>query len=92
MSALMIEDLSVTEELDSKEMKTVRGGSLAFPYFPGFPSTFLSFDASKHVDAQQMIQQQMNFSNVSGNNNAFAENLPTTIKPTMTANNTVNVR
>ncbi|ACC72970.1 hypothetical protein PPMP20_28200 [Paraburkholderia phymatum] len=88
MSALMIKDLSVTEELDSKSMKAVRGGYLAYPYFP---SIKLDFDGSKHVDAQQLISQQMNISNVSGNNNAFAEGLNTTIKPTMTANNNVTV-
>jgi len=88
MSALMIKDLSVTEELDSKAMKAVRGGYLAYPYFP---SLSFDFDNSKHVDAQQLIQQTANISNVSGNNNAFASGINTTIKPTMTANNNVTV-
>ena len=88
MSALMIKDLSVAEELDSKAMKAVRGGYLAYPYFP---SLKFDFDNSKHVDAQQMIQQQADISNVSGNNNAFASGINTTIKPTLTANNNVTV-
>jgi hypothetical protein len=88
MSALMIKDLSVTEELDGKAMKAVRGGYLAYPYFP---SLKFDFDSSKHVDAQQLVQQQMDISNVSGNNNAFATGINTTIKPTMTANNNVTV-
>ena len=88
MSALMIKDLSVTEELDSKSMKAVRGGYLAYPYFP---SIKLDFDNSKHVDAQQLISQELNINNMSGNNNAFATGINTTIKPTVTANNNVTV-
>jgi hypothetical protein len=88
MSALMIKDLSITEELDSKSMKAVRGGYLAYPYFP---SIKLDFDNSKHVDAQQLISQELNINNMSGNNNAFASGLNTTIKPTQTANNNVTV-
>lgn len=87
MSALMIKDLSVAEELDGKAMKAFRGGFAAYPQFPDF-----NFDFSKHIgDVQQMIQQQMNVSNVSGGN-AFASGLTTTITPTMLANNSVSVR
>jgi hypothetical protein len=89
MSALRIKDLSVTEELDGKAMKAVRGGYLAYPYFPILK---LDFDSSKHADAQQLIQQQMEISNVSGNNIAFATDINTKIEPTMTANNNVTVR
>ncbi|WP_109477735.1 hypothetical protein [Paraburkholderia sp. C35] len=90
MSALMINDLSVTEELDSKAMKAVRGGYLAYPYFPSTSFKF-DLDNSKHVDAQQLIQQNADITNMSGNNNAFASGINTTIKPTMTANNNVSV-
>ena len=88
MSALMIKDLSIAEQLDSKAMKAVRGGFVAFPYFP---SVKLSFDNSKTVDAQQLVNQGLSINNVSDNNNAFVSHLPTKITPTMTANNNVNV-
>ncbi|ACC72975.1 hypothetical protein PPMP20_28175 [Paraburkholderia phymatum] len=88
MSALMIKDLSVTEQLDSKAMKAVRGGFVAYPYFP---SLKLDFDNSKTVSAQQLVNQGLNIDNVSDNNNAFVSHLPTTIKPTMTAKNNVTV-
>ncbi|MGT2474851.1 hypothetical protein [Paraburkholderia terrae] len=86
MSALMIKDLSVAEELDFKAMKAVHGGFAAYPDFPA-----INLDFSKRIgDVQQMIQQQMNISNVSGGN-AFASGLTTTITPTMLANNNVSV-
>ena len=87
MSALMIKDLSVAQELDGKTVKAVRGGFVADPHFPDF-----NFDFSKKIgDVQQMIQQQLNISNVSGGN-ALASGLTTTITPTMLANNSVSVR
>ncbi|MBN3756802.1 hypothetical protein G3N95_27950 [Paraburkholderia sp. Tr-20389] len=88
MSALMIKDLSVTEQLDSKAMKAVRGGFVSYPYFP---SLKFDFDNSKTVSAQQLVNQGLNIDNVSDNNNAFVSHLPTTIKPTMKANNNVTV-
>jgi hypothetical protein len=88
MSALMIKDLSIAEQLDSKAMKAVRGGFVAFPYFP---SVKLSFDNSKTVDAQQLVNQGLSINNFSDNNIAFATDINTEIKPTMTANNNVTV-
>ncbi|MEM5342056.1 hypothetical protein [Paraburkholderia azotifigens] len=88
MSALMIKDLSIAEQLDSKAMKAVRGGFVAYPYFP---SVKLDFDNSKTVNAQQLVNQGLSINNMSDNNNAFVSHLPTTIKPTMTANNNVTV-
>jgi hypothetical protein len=88
MKSLMIKDLHVTEQLDSKAMKAVRGGYLAYPYFP---SLSFKFDDSKTVTAQQLIDQSQSVNNVSGNGNAFAKNFNTTITPTMTATNNVNV-
>jgi hypothetical protein len=87
MKALTIKDLSVTEQLDSKAMKAVRGGYIAYP----FPSLSFKFDNSKTVDAQQLVNQSMDVSAVSNNGNAFAKNLNTTITPTMTGTNNVNV-
>ncbi|WP_109477730.1 hypothetical protein [Paraburkholderia sp. C35] len=90
MSALMIKDLSIAEQLDSKAMKAVRGGFLAYPYFPSSSFKF-DLDNSKTVDAQQLVNQGLSVNNVSGNNNAFVSHIPTTITPTMTANNNVHV-
>ena len=86
MSALMIKDLSIAEQLDSKAMKAVRGGFVAYPYFP---SLKFDFDNSKTVNAQQLVNQSLNLNNMSDNNNAFVSHLPTTIKPDLTANNKV---
>ncbi|HEY3598247.1 MAG TPA: hypothetical protein VGL08_12155 [Paraburkholderia sp.] len=88
MNTLMIKDLSVTEQLDSKAMKAVRGGYIAYPYFP---SLSFKFDNSKDVSAQQLVNQSLGIDNVSNNGNAFAKNLNTTITPTMTATNNVDV-
>jgi hypothetical protein len=89
MSALMIKDLHITEELDTRSMKALRGGFAAFPRLPGIN---FDFDNSKHIgDIQQMVQQQMNISSVSGGN-AFASGLTTMITPTMLASNSVSVR
>ncbi len=88
MNTLMIKDLSITEQLDSKAMKAVRGGYVAYPYFP---SLSFKFDNSKTVDAQQLVSQSMGIDNVSNNGNAFAKNLNTTITPTMTGTNNVDV-
>jgi hypothetical protein len=88
MKALTIKDLSLTEQLDSKAMKAVRGGYIAYPLFP---SLSLNFDSSKDVSAQQLVNQSLGINAVSGNGNAFAKNLNTTITPTMTATNNVNV-
>ncbi|CAB3758765.1 hypothetical protein [Paraburkholderia solisilvae] len=88
MNSLMIKDLHVAEPLDSRAMKAVRGGYIAYPYFP---SLSFKFDNSKNVSAQQLVDQSLGINNVSGNGNAFAKNFDTTITPTMTATNHVDV-
>ncbi|MFC0401482.1 hypothetical protein [Paraburkholderia rhizosphaerae] len=88
MKSLTIKDLSLTEQLDSRAMKAVRGGYLAYPYYPNLS---LKFDTSKTVNAQQLVNQSMDVSNVSNNGNAFTKNFDTTITPTMTGTNNVNV-
>ncbi|MEM5387099.1 hypothetical protein VSR68_26375 [Paraburkholderia phymatum] len=81
MSALIIKDLSVAEELDSEALKSVRGGYLANPLFPSL--SFL-FDNSKTINAPQFVQQQMNITNVGGNSNSTTQ-----IIPMMTAGNSI---
>ncbi|WP_118183425.1 hypothetical protein [Paraburkholderia phosphatilytica] len=87
MSALMIKDLSVTEQLDSKAMQAVRGG---YGYgFPIFPSNTFSINNSKTVNAEQLVNNALTVNNVSDNNDAFNEGLPTSIKSNVNGTNNV---
>ncbi|HEV3424643.1 MAG TPA: hypothetical protein VG105_12875 [Paraburkholderia sp.] len=87
MKTLSIKDLAVTEELDSRAMSAMRGGLL--PYFP-VSNTFV-LDASKNVNATQLISQGMSITSANGNNVAFATDLHTKIEPHQSANNNINV-
>jgi hypothetical protein len=89
MSAVMIKDLSVTEELDSSAMQAVRGGYVVFPYFP---TDVFDINNSKNVTGQQLINQGVTVNNVSGNGNAFVDNVPTTITPIQNAQNNITVK
>ncbi|AXL48807.1 hypothetical protein DSC91_000361 [Paraburkholderia caffeinilytica] len=93
MNTLMIKDLSITEQLDSKAMSAVRGG-----YGYGYPSTsYFNFSPvvapnnSKNVTATQLISNEMNIQNANGNNVAFAAGLTSTINPCVTSSNNINV-
>ncbi|HEY4351445.1 MAG TPA: hypothetical protein VGN31_09465 [Paraburkholderia sp.] len=88
MKSLTIKDLAMAEQLDSKSMQAVRGGYIGFPYYPDLS---LKFDNSKTVNAQQLVNQSQDVSNISNNGNAFAKKFDTTITPTMTGKNNVNV-
>jgi hypothetical protein len=88
MQALSIKDLSVTEQLDSKAMKAVRGGFVAFPII-GFPS--ISTNNSKTVNVQQLLTQQMDANNDANNGNALASGLTNTFKPSINGSNNVTV-
>ncbi|WP_168789367.1 hypothetical protein [Paraburkholderia aromaticivorans] len=92
MNTLMIKDLSITEQLDSKAMSAVRGG---MGYYPS--SSYFNFmpvyapNNSKTVDATQLINTTMNIQNANGNNAAFVAGISTTIDPHVTASNNINV-
>lgn len=97
MNTLMIKDLSITAQLDSKTMRTVRGG-LGLGYGYGYPSSsFLNFSPvyapnnSKTVDATQLISTTMNIQNANGNNAAFVVGVTTTIDPHVSSSNNINV-
>lgn len=90
MKALTIKDLSRTTELDRSAMAAVHGGMYkgGSPFYP-----MASFDASKHsfsFDAKQSIGQSQETLVNNGNNVAFATDITSTVKPTQTANNTIN--
>ena len=95
MNTLMIKDLSITAQLDSKAMSAVRGGT---GYGYGYPSSsFFNFtpvyapNNSKVVDATQLISTTMNIQNANGNNAAFVAGVTTTIDPHVTSSNNINV-
>ena len=95
MNTLMIKDLSITEQLDSKAMRAVRGGR-GFGCYPcGTSYTNISPvfapNNSKQVSATQMISTEMNIQNANGNNVAFATGLTSTINPCVTSSNNINV-
>ncbi|MDB5836093.1 MAG: hypothetical protein JWR14_5923 [Caballeronia sp.] len=85
MKSLSIKDLSVTEELDSRAMSAVRGGTLP-SYWPGVSVS--SYESS--FDATQLISQSQNTLVNNGNNVAFAEHLDSNVKPKQTGTNTIN--
>ncbi|HYS67963.1 MAG TPA: hypothetical protein VEN30_29650 [Paraburkholderia sp.] len=90
MNTLMIKDLSITEQLDSKAMSAVRGGfgpsSSYFNFMPVYAP-----NNSKTVDATQLINTTMNIQNANGNNAAFVAGVSTTINPHVTSSNNIYV-
>jgi hypothetical protein len=91
MNTLMIKDLSITEQLDSKAMSAVRGGH-------GYPtSSYFNFtpvyapNNSKTVNATQLISNEVNIQNANGNNAAFVAGITTTIDPHVSSSNNINV-
>jgi len=91
MNTLMIKDLSITEQLDSKAMSAVRGG---FGY--GYPSSsYFSYapvyapNNSKTVDAAQMISTTMSIQSANANNSAFVAGANTTIDPHVSSSNNI---
>ncbi|WP_027214870.1 hypothetical protein [Burkholderia sp. WSM2232] len=91
MNTLMIKDLSITEQLDSKAMSAVRGGTgYMYP-----SSSYLNFapvyapNNSKKVDATQLISTTMNIQSANGNNAAFVAGVTTTIDPHVTSSNNI---
>ena len=89
MKTLTIKDLSRTTELDRQAMAGVSGGM----YKGWMPYSLSSFDKSSHsfsFDASQAIGQEQNTLVNNGNNVAFASGITSTVKPTQTADNTIN--
>jgi hypothetical protein len=91
MKTLIIKDLSLTEQLDSKAMRAVRGGYV-FPTSNYFNFSPITIDASKHVNADQSIATLMNVQVETGNGSAFLDHVTSNVNPTVYASNTVNVK
>ncbi|AXE95169.1 hypothetical protein ACOCG7_01645 [Paraburkholderia sp. DD10] len=90
MNALMIKDLSITEQLDSKAMSAVRGGFGPSTSYYNFSPVFAP-NNSKKVDATQLINTSMDIQNANGNNVAFAAGIHSTIDPSITSSNNIHV-
>jgi hypothetical protein len=89
MSKLMIADLSVSHELDRREMSAVRGGSLGglWPVYYPTPSVNVS---TTNFSAQQLIGQTNTIENNTGNDVAFASGIHSSVNPVQTAHNSIN--
>ena len=91
MTTLTIKDLSVTSELDRKDMAAVRGGSKGLssqytPYMPSMRYTQSDFD----FNASQLLGQQQNTEVNNGNNAAFVDDITATVNPHQTGTNNIN--
>lgn len=89
MKTLIINDLPNAQELDSRAMSAVRGGTGL-----GYGYVFPSFDASKlsaSFNVQQLNQQEQNTENQNGINDAFAHGITSDVSPVQKASNTSNI-
>lgn len=84
MKTLMIKDLPITEQLDSKAMQAVRGGF--GPSYYNYNSVYMPTTFTK-VDTTQLINTDLSVQNANGNNVAFAEGIKSSFKPYITSNN-----
>ncbi|WP_233852474.1 hypothetical protein [Paraburkholderia sp. HD33-4] len=85
MKTLMIKDLSVTEQLDSKAMQAVRGGygpSQYYSFAPVYAPTSV-----KNSTTTQLISNELNFQNANGNNVAFSEGIDSNLSPYIVSSN-----
>ncbi|MBC8747306.1 hypothetical protein OKW43_001473 [Paraburkholderia sp. WC7.3g] len=87
MKTLMIKDLSVTEQLDSKAMRAVRGGfgPSYYNFSPVYAPTKI-----KNTDTTQLITNELNFQNANGNNVAFSDGSTSTFMPYINSSNSNN--
>ena len=89
MKTLMIKDLSITEELDSKAMSAVRGGFGPSVSYYNFSSVYAP-NNSKKIDATQLISNELNQQNANGNNVALAAGITSTMDPWTQSSNNIN--
>ena len=90
MKTLMISDLTVNTELDSKAMATVSGGrskyGWAAPRYASHESTDINIS---QFTADQFIGQEQNVDVATGINVAFADHLKSVVEPSQTAANNI---
>lgn len=88
MKSLTITDLSVTQELDARAMRTIRGGTFKGGSYYALPD----FNASKHdftFTAEQLTSQKQDNLNMTGNNVAFAADIHSSFKPTQSSSTSI---
>ena len=94
MKTLMIKDLSASTELDREAMASVAGGTYLsrMPVWGGpsyglggyFKKTDIDFSAEQNIGQEQLVDV------ANGNNVAFADHIKSVVKPSQSANNTIN--
>ncbi|WP_454721508.1 MULTISPECIES: hypothetical protein [Cupriavidus] len=84
-TTLAIKDLSVTEQLDARAMRAVRGGTVFLPVLPVFSA--VKIDST--FNASQLIGQTQNVVNMNGNNTAFADGIHSHVDSTQNATNNI---
>jgi hypothetical protein len=90
MTTLMIKDLSIAAQLDSKAMSAVRGGSGPSTAYYNFSPIYAPND-SKNVSGTQLINTELNMQNATGNNVAFAAGISSTLTPCISSSNNIHV-
>jgi hypothetical protein len=90
MNTLMIKDLSITEQLDSKAMSAVRGGFGPTTSYYNFSPVYAP-NNSKTLNTTQLISNELNVQNANANNVAFAAGLSSTIDPMLNSSNNIHV-
>ncbi|HZZ13648.1 MAG TPA: hypothetical protein VFE79_23425 [Paraburkholderia sp.] len=90
MTTLMIKDLSITEQLDSRAMRAVRGGFGPSTSYYNFSPVVMP-NNSKNLDATQLITNELNLQNANGNSVAFAAGINSTISPSVSSSNNIHM-
>jgi hypothetical protein len=96
MTTLILKDLSVTAELDAKELAAVRGGSRGLygdmgNFGPSYSGPSLSFSKSDlNFNAAQSLGQCQNTEVNNGNNAAFVCGITSNVTPSQCGQNTIN--
>jgi hypothetical protein len=94
MNALMIKDLSITEQLDSKAMNAVRGGT-GYGCYQAPSASYFNFSPvsmpnnSKNVVASQYMNNGLNIQSANADNVALASCIDTSINPCLTTSNNI---
>ncbi|WP_420996702.1 hypothetical protein ACKI2N_011440 [Cupriavidus sp. 30B13] len=84
-TTLAIKDLSVTEELDARAMRAVRGGTVFLPVLP----VFSAVKVDSTFNASQLIGQTQNVTNMNGNNAAFVDGIRSHVDSNQNATNNI---
>jgi hypothetical protein len=100
MKALIIKDLSIAADLDTKALASVRGGcgySMPSCYTPSYCSPSYwggpQYEPSKNdfnFNASQQLNQSQNTLVNNGNNVAFASGITSNVAPHQSGNNSIN--